>query len=92
MVLLGLEGKSIFWVLFVLRLTNGHRLGHLAIQYAAKLGAEVVVFSGSADKEKEALALGAKEFFVTKDLVENKPGKKLDYLFITANGHPDFNV
>jgi D-arabinose 1-dehydrogenase-like Zn-dependent alcohol dehydrogenase len=67
-------------------------LGHLAVQYAAKLGAEVVVFSGSADKEKEAVALGAKEFFVTKDLAETKPEKRLDYLFVTANGHPDWNV
>jgi len=35
-------------------------LGHLAIQYAAKLGHHVTVFSSSADKEAEAKALGTR--------------------------------
>jgi len=33
-------------------------LGHLAVQYAAKLGYRVTVFSSSANKEAEAKALG----------------------------------
>jgi D-arabinose 1-dehydrogenase-like Zn-dependent alcohol dehydrogenase len=93
-------GMTVFTPMFKFGIKTGHRvgiigiggLGHLAIQYGAKLGGEVVVFSGSADKEKEAIALGAKEFFVTKELGEKKPEKKLDYLVITANGHPDWNV
>ncbi|EEB99939.1 hypothetical protein MPER_00249, partial [Moniliophthora perniciosa FA553] len=41
-------------------------LGHLAIQFAAKMGCDVVVFSSSESKRKEALALGASEFYATK--------------------------
>jgi D-arabinose 1-dehydrogenase-like Zn-dependent alcohol dehydrogenase len=93
-------GMTVFTPMLKLGLKKGDRvgiigiggLGHLAVQYAAKLGADVVVFSGSADKEKEAVLLGAKEFFVTKNLAEAKLDKTLDYLFVTANGHPDWNV
>lgn len=90
---MGLKGSSTwFVVLYVQALTSDCRLGHLVIQYAVKLGADVVTFSESADKEKEVVALGAKDFFVTKDLAEKQPEKRLDYLFTTANGHPDYNV
>ncbi|KAJ5115352.1 alcohol dehydrogenase [Penicillium alfredii] len=37
-------------------------LGHMAIQFAATLGCDVVAFSSSAAKRDEATALGAKEF------------------------------
>jgi len=37
-------------------------LGHLAIQYAAKMGCEVTALSTSADKEDLALDLGARHF------------------------------
>jgi D-arabinose 1-dehydrogenase-like Zn-dependent alcohol dehydrogenase len=37
-------------------------LGHLAIQFAFKMGAEVAVFSRTADKEEEAREFGADEF------------------------------
>jgi D-arabinose 1-dehydrogenase-like Zn-dependent alcohol dehydrogenase len=67
-------------------------LGHLAISFAANLGAEVVVFSSREDKRQEAMELGAKEFYVTKELAEKKPQKGLDYLFITASGHPDYKM
>jgi D-arabinose 1-dehydrogenase-like Zn-dependent alcohol dehydrogenase len=65
-------------------------LGHLAISFASKLGAEVVVFSSSENKKKEALSLGATEFWVTSELKTKKPEKKLDFLIITANTHPDW--
>ncbi|ESK90148.1 nadp-dependent alcohol dehydrogenase [Moniliophthora roreri MCA 2997] len=58
-------------------------LGHLAIQFAAKMGCDVVVFSSSESKRKEALALGASEFYATKgvanlaDLGMKKPVKHL---------------
>jgi D-arabinose 1-dehydrogenase-like Zn-dependent alcohol dehydrogenase len=65
-------------------------LGHLAISFAAKLGAEVVVFSGSENKREEAMKLGAKEFWVTKDLKEKRPEKGLDFLMTTGSGHPDW--
>jgi uncharacterized zinc-type alcohol dehydrogenase-like protein len=42
-------------------------LGHLALQFARVLGAEVTAFSTSPDKEAEALALGAHRFVPTRD-------------------------
>ncbi|KAF2094388.1 GroES-like protein [Rhizodiscina lignyota] len=65
-------------------------LGHLAIQFAAKRGAEVVVFSSSEDKREEAECFGASEFYVTKDLANKKPEKGLDMLIITSTSHPDW--
>lgn len=43
-------------------------LGHLAIQFAAKMGCRVVVLSGSDSKRDQALALGAHKFVAMKDL------------------------
>jgi D-arabinose 1-dehydrogenase-like Zn-dependent alcohol dehydrogenase len=40
-------------------------LGHLAIQFAAKMGCEVIVFSGSDSKKAEAMRLGASAFWNT---------------------------
>ena len=37
-------------------------LGHLALQFAAAVGAEVYALSGSKGKEEEARKLGAKHF------------------------------
>jgi D-arabinose 1-dehydrogenase-like Zn-dependent alcohol dehydrogenase len=67
-------------------------LGHLAIEFAAKLGTKVIVFSSTENKRKEAMQLGAKEFYVTKDLGTKKPETKLDYLIVTATRHPDWAV
>jgi D-arabinose 1-dehydrogenase-like Zn-dependent alcohol dehydrogenase len=67
-------------------------LGHLAIAFAAKMGANVVVFSGTEGKREEALALGAKEFWVTGNLGEKKPEKGLDFLVATGSGHPDWKL
>lgn len=43
-------------------------LGHLAIQFAAKMGCDVAVFSSTEDKREEALKLGASEFYATKGI------------------------
>ena len=43
-------------------------LGHLAVQFARALGAEVTVFSRSADKRDDAIALGAHDLVVSTDL------------------------
>lgn len=66
-------------------------LGHLAIQYAAKLGCNVVVLSGSDRKKDEATRLGAKEFIVTKDAEELKPSRKIDRLLVTTSAQPDWS-
>ena len=42
-------------------------LGHLAIQYAHAMGAEVTVLSRSMDKKSEALSFGADHYYATSD-------------------------
>jgi alcohol/geraniol dehydrogenase (NADP+) len=42
-------------------------LGHLALQFARVMGAEVTAFSTSPDKEAEARALGAHRFVATRE-------------------------
>ncbi|OGM46490.1 alcohol dehydrogenase [Aspergillus bombycis] len=66
-------------------------LGHLAIQFAAKMGCQVVVFSGSDSKKDEATKLGATEFYATKGVKELKVEKKLDNLIVTTSSQPDWN-
>jgi D-arabinose 1-dehydrogenase-like Zn-dependent alcohol dehydrogenase len=61
-------------------------LGHLAIQFAAKMGMNVIVFSSSERKKEEALKLGASHFVATKDAKElDIGGIKLDALIITTS-------
>ncbi|OCK83177.1 GroES-like protein [Lepidopterella palustris CBS 459.81] len=67
-------------------------LGHLAIQFAAKMGCDVVVFSGTNSKKEEAMKLGAKEFFATKGKTELDIGKKVDALLVTTSMKPDWNL
>lgn len=67
-------------------------LGHLAIQFAAKMGCEVVVFSGTDSKKEEALQLGATEFHATKDLKEFKLDNKIDHLLVTTSVQPDWDL
>ncbi|PTL84742.1 NAD(P)-dependent alcohol dehydrogenase [Vitiosangium sp. GDMCC 1.1324] len=42
-------------------------LGHLALQFARAMGAEVTAFSTSPDKEAEARAMGAHRFIATRE-------------------------
>lgn len=42
-------------------------LGHVGIQFARALGAEVTVLSRSLNKKEEALSFGAKDYFATSD-------------------------
>lgn len=61
-------------------------LGHLGVKLSAAMGFETAVFSHSASKEKEALGLGAREFFhapietIAKDI-----GRRFDLVLVTAN-------
>ncbi|KAK0645867.1 chaperonin 10-like protein [Cercophora newfieldiana] len=64
-------------------------LGHLAIQYAAKLGAEVVVFSTSKDKEQEAPGFGASEFVLLSEPESVKA--PVDILVLTGSKYPDWS-
>jgi D-arabinose 1-dehydrogenase-like Zn-dependent alcohol dehydrogenase len=59
-------------------------LGHLAVQFAAKWGCEVVVFSATEDKREHATQLGATEFRVTG--VEKLEGiAPIDHLMVTTS-------
>lgn len=64
-------------------------LGHLAIQFAAKMGVEVVVFSTSADKEKEAKEFGATEFILLNEL--EKLSAPINVLIISGSKYPDWD-
>ena len=68
-------------------------LGHLAIQFAANMGCEVVVFSGTDSKEEEAMRLGAMEFHAMKGIngpEELRNIKPLNHLLITTSAKPDY--
>lgn len=55
-------------------------LGHMAVQIAAAMGAEVTLFSTSENKRQDALDLGAKHFALSTD----------DRTFVRYNNHFDF--
>ncbi|KAF2151429.1 GroES-like protein [Myriangium duriaei CBS 260.36] len=66
-------------------------LGHLAIQFAAKMGCEVVVFSGSDGKRDEAMKLGASEFHAMKKEKNLKDTTKpINRLLVTTSAQPDW--
>jgi len=67
-------------------------LGHLAIQFASKMGCEVVVFSGSDSKREEARSFGASQFVATKGSKDLDIGKKLNCLLVTSSAQPDWNL
>jgi D-arabinose 1-dehydrogenase-like Zn-dependent alcohol dehydrogenase len=62
-------------------------LGHFAIQFSPKLGAETLVFSTKASKEVEARGFGAAEFYFLSDL--EKMSKPVDVLIVTSTTQPD---
>ncbi|KAJ7260540.1 chaperonin 10-like protein [Mycena rebaudengoi] len=67
-------------------------LGHLAIQFLAKMGADVVVFSSTDSKHAEALNLGARAFYATAGVEKLNIGKQLDHLLVTTSFLPDWNL
>lgn len=67
-------------------------LGHLAIQFASKLGYEVVVFSTTENKRAEAMKFGATEFHTTAGLTEFSGIKPIDHLLITTSTTPDLKL
>ncbi|CAK5266041.1 unnamed protein product [Mycena citricolor] len=65
-------------------------LGHLAVMFAAKMGAEVVVFSSSDSKREEAAQLGASEFHATKGVTQFENVRPLDHLIVTTSFIPSW--
>ncbi|KAH8652591.1 chaperonin 10-like protein [Ilyonectria robusta] len=64
-------------------------LGHLAIQYAAKMGAEVVVYSTTPSKESEARELGATEFHLIDEMFD-KNASPIDVLVVAGSKYPNW--
>ncbi|KAJ3040394.1 hypothetical protein HDV00_010948 [Rhizophlyctis rosea] len=58
-------------------------LGHLALQFAAALGAEVTAISHSPSKKAEALSLGATNFITLSSLRDHK--RAFDIIVVSAN-------
>lgn len=71
-------------------------LGHLAVQFAARLGCRVVAISGSDAKRDEALRLGAGEFVSLRERgrgsEEEKARWPIDRLIVTASSQPDWSA
>jgi D-arabinose 1-dehydrogenase-like Zn-dependent alcohol dehydrogenase len=67
-------------------------LGHLAIQFVAKMGMEAVVFSRTDSKKSEAFGFGASEFHATKGVKDFKGVKPIDHLLITTSVLPDLTL
>ncbi|VUC25778.1 unnamed protein product [Clonostachys rosea] len=65
-------------------------LGHLAIQYASKMGAATVVYSTTADKEAEARFWGASEFYLVNEMFD-KQQEPVDVLIIAGTKYPDWD-
>jgi D-arabinose 1-dehydrogenase-like Zn-dependent alcohol dehydrogenase len=66
-------------------------LGHLAIQFAGKMGCEVVALSGTEEKRGEARQLGAHHFVATKGKNELSVPRKINHLLVTTSKMPDWN-
>ncbi|KAJ1957488.1 hypothetical protein EC988_000806 [Linderina pennispora] len=61
-------------------------LGHLAIQFASALGAEVVAISRSSAKHKDAIDLGATRFVHSENREETRAiYNTLKFLFVTGD-------
>ncbi|CAN9393794.1 unnamed protein product [Alternaria alternata] len=67
-------------------------LGHLAIQFAACMGCDVIAFSGTDSKKEEAERLGARNFVAMKGKTEIGIGRKLDALLVTTSAAPDWGL
>ena len=67
-------------------------LGHMGVKFAAAMGAEVTVFSHSANKEADALRMGATHFVVTTDPAALEPLKdSFDLILNTISAKLDIN-
>ncbi|KAI0428683.1 GroES-like protein [Xylaria sp. FL1042] len=67
-------------------------LGHLAIQFAAKMGNKVIVLSGSDSKKEEAFKLGAHEFIAIKGKTKLEVSTPIDRLIVTTSAQPNWEL
>mgnify|MGYP001245192082 FL=1 len=85
-------GITVFSALHYAGMTSGQRvgiigvggLGHMAVQFASKMGNHVTAFTTSSDKAEFAAILGAHDaVVVTGNTFSHAPAKKLDILLST---------
>ncbi len=68
-------------------------LGHMGVKFAKAMGAHTSVLSHSPGKEKDALALGADEFIVTRDPEAlGAYANSFDFLLNTVSAAHDLNL
>jgi D-arabinose 1-dehydrogenase-like Zn-dependent alcohol dehydrogenase len=68
-------------------------LGHLAIQFAAKMGCRVVVISGTERKREQAMKLGAHRFIsMAEGIQELEEDWKLTRLLVTTSAQPTWGA
>ncbi|GAA1917536.1 NAD(P)-dependent alcohol dehydrogenase [Microbacterium aoyamense] len=68
-------------------------LGHLAVRLASAMGAEVTVFDLAANKESDARALGAQDFFTVSDpQVFRDLAQTLDLIISTVPANVDLDA
>lgn len=68
-------------------------LGHMAVKFAAAMGAEVTVLSTSPKKEPDAFALGADKFVVTKEKKNvDSVANYFDFILDTVSSDHDLNL
>jgi len=68
-------------------------LGHMAVKFAASMGAEVTVLSTSASKKGDAARLGAHDFVLTTDEAQVKRvGNRFHFIMDTLSAAHDYNV
>ncbi|PTB65553.1 alcohol dehydrogenase [Trichoderma citrinoviride] len=66
-------------------------LGHLAIQFGAKMGCKVVVFSSSESKREDAMKLGASEFHVLHADSPLEGIEPVRHMLLCGNAQPDYS-
>lgn len=68
-------------------------LGHMAVKFAVSFGAEVTVLSTSANKENDALKLGAHHFCMTKDKAQvKKYNSYFDFIIDTVSAEHNYDM
>jgi uncharacterized zinc-type alcohol dehydrogenase-like protein len=68
-------------------------LGHMGVKFAAALGADVVLFTTSPGKTKDALRLGAKDVVISKNEDEmKKHAASFDFILDTVAADHDINA
>lgn len=68
-------------------------LGHMGVKFAAAFGAEVTVLSHSLSKKDDAMAMGASEFVLIKDISDLKPLRRyFDLVLNTVSASLDINA